>query len=288
MLALSRHVTIEDAPPQTTTNDGTIVWRRIHADRQALLAHFGDRIYPSYAHGLSRLALPAHRFPRRSELDAALAPVGWRIAWVPGFIPGREFARLIGDRCFPVAANVRPVAHIDHAPTPDAIHDIWGHLPLLFDEEYTDYLCDISNAMAAAPQDGVEAAIFGARESLGDLTAGMAPVDEIEEARLQLVQLEAREREHSSLFTRLSRLFLWSIEFGLIGAMNQPKVLGAAILSSVRECHGMIFAPPPIRSFDLACTDHDILFTEPQAQVFVARDISDYRLALSRLLAEER
>ena len=104
------------------------------------------------------------------------------------------------------------------------------------------------------------------------------------EAHRRLNELEIAERNSPELSTRLSRLFLWSIEFGLLGQPGDSVIVGAAILSSPREAYGVIRHPPRTHSFTLDATNHDILFTEPQQHLFVASSFDTYKDVLDECL----
>jgi hypothetical protein len=88
------------------------------ARRQEFLRDCANAIHPAYFRGLKALDLRPDRFPTLPEVNDVLATAGWRAAWVPGFIPSREFADLIRGRCFPVSAGVRALEFVDHAPSP--------------------------------------------------------------------------------------------------------------------------------------------------------------------------
>ena len=167
---------------------------------------------------------------------------------------------------------------------PDALHDIWGHLPFLFDETYSEYLLLIADAIVQTAQGPLEVQLYEARKELGRLEARHASMPVICDARRRLDDLEAIERTSPQLSTRLSRLFLWSIEFGLVGGPGDFVIVGAAILSSPREAYGVLRHPPRIHSFTTDASDHEILFTEPQQHLFVASDFDTYRDVLVQCL----
>ena len=165
-------------------------------------------------------------------------------------------------------------------------HDIWGHLPFLFDETYSEYLLLITGAILRTAQGPLEVQLYEARKELARVEAAHAPASAIRDAHQRLDELEAIERASPQLSTRLSRLFLWSIEFGLVGTSDDFLIIGAAILSAPREAYGVLKHPPQIRSFTTETTDHEILFTEPQRQLFVAPDFETYRHVLDQCLVK--
>ncbi len=85
--------------------------------------------------------LNAERIPRFEELDAALmGATGWSIEVVPGLIPEREFFPLLAQRRFCSSTWLRTKAQLDYLEEPDMFHDIFGHIPLLMDQDYADFM----------------------------------------------------------------------------------------------------------------------------------------------------
>jgi hypothetical protein len=72
----------------------------------------------------------------------------------------------------------------------------------------------------------------------------------------------------------------------LVGTPDDFLIIGAAILSAPREAYGVLKDPPQIRSFTTETTDHEILFTEPQRQLFVAPNFETYRHVLDQCLVK--
>src|SRR4029078_5119287 len=99
-------------------------------------------------------------------------------------------------------------------------------------------------------QGSLEVQLYEARKELGRLRGVHAAAPAVLEAHRRLNELEVAERNFPQLSTRLSRLFLWSIEFGLLGQPGDSVIVGAAILSSSRESSGLV--SPPARQARLA------------------------------------
>ena len=68
------------------------------------------------------------------------AATGWRIVAVPGFIPDAAFFAHLAERRFPVTIWLRKPEEIDYLVEPDIFHDFFGHVPLLFDPTFADFL----------------------------------------------------------------------------------------------------------------------------------------------------
>jgi len=67
---------------------------------------------------------------------------GWELVAVPGLIPDEPFFTHLANRRFPVTVWLRSPGEFDYIVEPDVFHDFFGHVPLLFDAEYADHLCE--------------------------------------------------------------------------------------------------------------------------------------------------
>ena len=83
----------------------------------------------------------AREIPRFDEVSRKLtAATGWQIVAVPGLIPDDAFFTHLANRRFPVTVWLRRPEEFDYIVEPDAFHDFFGHVPLLFDRVYADHL----------------------------------------------------------------------------------------------------------------------------------------------------
>ena len=175
-------------------------YRRLYARQSALL--------PGLACDAFIAALPSlgasDQIPRFDDINAKLIPAtGWRVVAVPGLIPELAFFTLLSERKFPVTDWIRTPAEFDYIVEPDVFHDLFGHVPLLFNPVFADHL-----------------QAYGA----GGLKAH---------------GLNACEQ--------LSRLYWFTIEFGLIQQADGLRAYGAGILSSSGELQYAVNSPEPQR-----------------------------------------
>lgn len=123
------------------------VWR-ILRDRQSALAE--RYACAEFLRGLETLGI-GETIPDFAAVNARLQPLtGWRIVGVPGLIPDAAFYDHLANRRFPVTVWIRKRAELDYLVEPDLFHDFFGHVPLLTDPVFADY-------MQAYGQHGVEA-----------------------------------------------------------------------------------------------------------------------------------
>jgi phenylalanine-4-hydroxylase len=112
-------------------------YRRLYERQSALLPGLAAQAFID--------ALPSlgvrDRIPRFDEINERLMPAtGWEIVAVPGLIPERPFFDLLAHRRFPVTDWIRTPEEFDYIVEPDVFHDLFGHVPLLFNPVFADYV----------------------------------------------------------------------------------------------------------------------------------------------------
>jgi phenylalanine-4-hydroxylase len=113
------------------------LYRRLYERQSRLVPHYAC---DEYLASLARLDA-AHEIPRFDRISRALsAATGWRIVAVPGLIPDTVFFAHLANRRFPVTVWLRRPEEFDYIVEPDVFHDFFGHVPMLFDPVFADYL----------------------------------------------------------------------------------------------------------------------------------------------------
>ena len=162
-----------DRPPAHAAADWTIPqdWDRFtpaeHAtwdllfERQAKL--LPGRASDAWARGLDVLKLDRPGIPRFEELNDRLARLtGWQVVAVPGLVPDEVFFDHIANRRFVAGNFIRRPDQLDYLEEPDVFHDVFGHVPMLADPVFADYL-------EAYGRGGQRAMELGALKYLGRL-----------------------------------------------------------------------------------------------------------------------
>jgi phenylalanine-4-hydroxylase len=135
------------------------LYRRLY-QRQA--AQVEGLACDEFIDALSQLGAPDH-IPRFDVLSEKLhRATGWVIVAVPGLIPEEAFFSLLAARKFPVTNWIRKPEEFDYVVEPDVFHDVFGHVPLLFNPVFADY-------MQAYGQGGLKASALDACELLARL-----------------------------------------------------------------------------------------------------------------------
>ncbi len=233
---------------------------------------FKDHAVASYQSGFVRSGLTVDRIPRIDDIDAALQKVGWGAVPVVGFIAPWAFIEFQARKILPIACDMRTVDHIAYTPAPDIVHEAAGHAPIIPDKEYSDYLAYYASLGTKALYSKEDLMIYEAVRYLSDIKEKPESTPEIiaaAEKRLKEVQKSFTFVSEQSLVARMS---WWTAEYGLMGTVENPKIYGAGLLSSVGESKHAMTSQVKKIPFSIDCINYSYNITEPQPQLFVARD----------------
>ncbi|HEX8506299.1 MAG TPA: phenylalanine-4-hydroxylase [Hymenobacter sp.] len=135
--------------PANAVGQDQLVWK-ILFDRQTALLH--KRAAPAFNQGLAKLGLRREQIPDIPELSATVREhTGWQLAPVGRPFEPSAFFELLAERKFPVVTRIRPMRAFDFSPEPDLFHDLFGHVPMLLDEDLADFLHVLGQAYRAQP-----------------------------------------------------------------------------------------------------------------------------------------
>ena len=162
-----------EAPPPGAAADWTVpqrwaaytpvehaVWDTLFARQTALLP---GRAHPAFLAGLDVLKLSKPGIPDFEELSQRLhALTGWTVVAVPGLVPDAVFYDHLANRRFVAGSFIRGADQLDYLEAPDVFHDVFGHVPLLSQPVFADY-------MQAYGQGGLRSMQFGAIKRLARL-----------------------------------------------------------------------------------------------------------------------
>ena len=125
-------------PYERYTDVDQQTWGTLYARQIALLP---DRACTEFLDGLQALRLAPDRIPTFTELNERLASTtGWALVAVHGLIPDDVFFEHLSQRRFPVTWWLREPQQLDYLEEPDLFHDLFGHVPLLTNPVFADYL----------------------------------------------------------------------------------------------------------------------------------------------------
>ena len=125
--------------PDLYADEEQAVWRLLVQRQRALAERYACT---EFLAGLDAIGL-GDTIPDFAEVNARLEPrTGWRIVGVPGLIPDAAFYDHLAHRRFPVTVWIRKREEIDYLVEPDLFHDFYGHVPLLTNPVFADYMQD--------------------------------------------------------------------------------------------------------------------------------------------------
>jgi phenylalanine-4-hydroxylase len=184
------------------------VWRRLYERQRTLLV---GRAADEFLAAQDAMGMTPDRIPKFSDMDSALRDAtGWTLVGVEGLLPELDFFDHLANRRFPVTWWIRRPDQVDYIEEPDLFHDLFGHVPLLMNPVFADY-------MAAYGRGGVKA-------------HGIGP---------EALQM-------------LTRLYWYTVEFGLIRQKDGLRIYGSGIVSSKGESIHCLDSEAPNRiGFDL-------------------------------------
>ena len=114
------------------------IWRTLFRRQEAVLA---QRACQPFLDGLKDLGVAAAGIPDFRRLNDALdRATRWHIVAVPGLVPDAVFFDHLANRRFPATCFIRTREQLDYLQEPDIFHDIFGHVPMLMNPVFADYM----------------------------------------------------------------------------------------------------------------------------------------------------
>lgn len=242
------------------------VWRYVMRQNYSYLKNIA---YYPYIPGLTAAGLTIEKIPDLQEMNDALAKIGWGAVTVDGFIPPAAFMEYQACRVLVIAADIRQLNHIEYTPAPDIIHESAGHAPIIADKDYHQYLSYFGSIGAKAMFSAQDFELYEAIRALSILKE-MPDADAHElKAAEELLQYRQENMGEPSEMALLSRLHWWTVEYGLIGTLEDPKIYGAGLLSSIGESVSCMKDDVKKLWYNIDTVKYTYDITKPQPQLFV-------------------
>jgi len=113
-------------------------WVTLYERQSAVLP---SRACDAFLRGLEALDLHGSGIPDFERLSERLrALTGWSVVAVPGLVPDDVFFDHLANRRFPAGNFIRRPDQLDYLQEPDVFHDVFGHVPMLTDPTFADYM----------------------------------------------------------------------------------------------------------------------------------------------------
>ncbi|HEX8577276.1 MAG TPA: aromatic amino acid hydroxylase [Flavobacterium sp.] len=274
---LKQFIKPQDYADYTPINQA--VWRyvmRKNVDYLSKVAH------DSYLEGLKKTGLEVDNIPNMYGMNRILKEIGWAAVAVDGFIPPNAFMEFQAYNVLVIASDIRQLEHIEYTPAPDIIHEGAGHAPIIANPEYAEYLRRFGEIGCKAISSHKDYEMYEAirllsivKEAEGTLKA---TIDAAEKA---VEDLQNNMREMSEM-AKIRNLHWWTVEYGLIGEVDNPKIYGAGLLSSIGESAWCMTDKVKKIPYSLEAAEQSFDITKPQPQLYVTPDFA----FLSQVLEE--
>ncbi len=163
----------------------------------------------SFVEGIDLIYFTDKNIPNFVETNKHLKELtGWQVAAVPGIVDDDKFFELLSNKIFPATTWLRTREQLDYLEEPDMFHDVFGHIPLLANQPFVDFLQGL--------------------------------------AKIGLKHINNEWAIHL-----LSRIYWFTIEFGLIREEGELKIYGAGIISSPGETKFSLSDEPEHFAYDV-------------------------------------
>lgn len=274
---LKQFIKPQDYEDYTPINQA--VWRyvmRKNVDYLSKVAH------NTYLDGLKKTGLEIENIPNMYGMNRILKEIGWAAVAVDGFIPPNAFMEFQAYNVLVIASDIRQLEHIEYTPAPDIIHEGAGHAPIIANPEYAEYLRRFGEIGCKAISSSRDYEMYEAIRLLSILKeAEGTPQDEIDAIEKKVDELQNDMGELSEM-ALIRNLHWWTVEYGLIGDINNPKIYGAGLLSSIGESTWCMTDNVKKIPYDITAAFQSFDITKPQPQLFVTPDFAH----LSQVLEE--
>ena len=253
------------------------VWRYVMRKN---VDYLGKVAHESYLDGLRQTGISIENIPNMYGMNRILKEIGWAAVAVDGFIPPNAFMEFQAYNVLVIASDIRQIEHIEYTPAPDIIHEGGGHAPIIANPEYAEYLRRFGEIGCKAISSSRDYEMYEAIRLLSILKeAEDTPQAEIDAAEKQVLELQNDMGELSEM-AQIRNLHWWTVEYGLIGTLENPKIYGAGLLSSIGESAWCMTDNVKKIPYDISAADQSFDITKPQPQLYVTPDFAYLSLVL--------
>ena len=272
---LKQFIKPQDYDEYTPINQA--VWRyvmRKNVDYLSKVAH------ESYIEGLRKTGISIEHIPSMYGMNRILKEIGWAAVAVDGFIPPNAFMEFQAYNVLVIASDIRQLENIEYTPAPDIIHEGAGHAPIIANPEYAEYLRRFGEIGCKAISSAHDYEVYEAIRELSILEeAEGTPESELLRIRTKVDALQAKEVVPSEM-ALIRNLHWWTVEYGLIGSLENPKIYGAGLLSSIGESEWCMTDKVKKLPYTMDAVHQSFDITKPQPQLYVTPDFAHLNLIL--------
>jgi phenylalanine-4-hydroxylase len=253
------------------------VWRYVMRKNVNYLSKVA---HSSYLEGLKKTGIEVDNIPSMYGMNRILTEIGWAAVAVDGFIPPNAFMEFQAYNVLVIASDIRQLEHIEYTPAPDIIHEGAGHAPIIANPEYAEYLRRFGEIGCKAISSHKDYQMYEAIRLLSILKeAEDTPQADIDAAEKAVEDLQNNMGELSEM-AQIRNLHWWTVEYGLIGTIDNPKIYGAGLLSSIGESAWCMTDNVNKIPYDISAANQSFDITKLQPQLYVTPDFAYLSLVL--------
>ncbi|OCB78096.1 aromatic amino acid hydroxylase [Flavobacterium crassostreae] len=253
------------------------VWRYVMRKNVAYLSQVAHR---SYLEGLQKTGIEVDTIPSMYGMNRILTEIGWAAVAVDGFIPPNAFMEFQAYNVLVIASDIRQLEHIEYTPAPDIIHEGAGHAPIIANPEYAEYLRRFGQIGCKAISSSKDYEMYEAIRLLSIVKeAEGTPQATIDAAEKAVEDLQNNMGELSEM-AQIRNLHWWTVEYGLIGTIKNPKIYGAGLLSSIAESAYCMTEKVTKIPYDITAAYQNFDITKLQPQLYVTPSFAYLNLIL--------
>jgi phenylalanine-4-hydroxylase len=266
---LKQFIKPQDYSDYTPINQA--VWRYVMRKNVNYLSKVA---HSSYLEGLKKTGIEIDNIPSMYGMNRILTEIGWAAVAVDGFIPPNAFMEFQAYNVLVIASDIRQLEHIEYTPAPDIIHEGAGHAPIIANPEYAEYLRRFGEIGCKAISSHKDYQMYEAIRLLSILKeAEDTPQTDIDAAEKAVEDLQNNMGELSEM-AQIRNLHWWTVEYGLIGTLEDPKIYGAGLLSSIGESAWCMTDNVKKIAYDLSAANQSFDITKLQPQLYVTPDFA--------------
>lgn len=247
------------------------VWRyvmRKNVDYLSKVAH------ESYLEGLDKTGISIDYIPSMYGMNRILKEIGWAAVAVDGFIPPNAFMEFQAYKILVIASDIRQLENIEYTPAPDIIHEGAGHAPIIASPDYAEYLRRFGEIGAKAISSAYDIEMYEAIRELSIVKEADGISNSIIEAAENRVAALQNKKVSPSEITLIRNLHWWTVEYGLVGTVDNPKIYGAGLLSSIGESTSCLKEDVKKIPYSIEAAYQSFDITKPQPQLYVTPDFA--------------
>ncbi len=275
---LKKYIVNQDYSQYTPIDQST--WRFI---MKISISFFSKNAHGTYLKGLEKTGITLNEIPKINSINKKLQNFGWSAICVRGFIPPNAFMEFQSLKILPIAADMRSHNHLTYTPSPDIVHEAAGHAPIIANRDYSRYLISYGEIASKAIMSAEDMNLYYAIRNLSDIKER----SNVSKQKITHYEQELKKAykniSYLSESSLLSRMNWWTVEYGLVGNIENPKIYGAGLLSSVAESENCLNKDVKKIPFGLKCLNYNYDITEQQPQLFVTPNFKYLTRILKKL-----